>query len=203
VKRRTVHKLDVRSALLQKATELIARRGIDGISLQDVAGAVGVSRQSLLYYFDTKEALKLAVIDHVMESANKSLNALLAALPGQGSSRIGAILRHVNRFLEEEPHAAAVYLRFLLDQDRTAIARIRAGARPWFGFLEDALRVAQHGGGVRKDLDPEVAMLQVGMLVITNFALMPLSWTDHSSPAWKKRRLREMVRAIELILFAK
>jgi AcrR family transcriptional regulator len=201
VPRRRASKLDVRLALLKKATELIARSGLGGISLQDVASAVGVTKQSLLYHFESKEALKLAVIDHLLESSNQSLNTLLGELPSRESERLDAILRHINRYLEDEPHAAAVFLRFLLDHDRTAIERIRAGARPWFGFLEDALRLAQGSGGIRKALDPEVAVLQVGMLVITNFALLPINWTDQPSTAWKKRRLRELVRSIGFILF--
>jgi hypothetical protein len=39
------------------------------------------------------------------------------------------------------------------------------------------------------------------MLVITNFALLPINWTDQPSAAWKKRRLRELVRSIGFILF--
>jgi AcrR family transcriptional regulator len=200
-RRRPVSRRDVRTELLHEATALIAERGLGAISLQDVASAVGVTKQSLLYYFDGKEALKLAVADHVLESANRSLNTLLAELPSHSSRRIEAILEHVNRFLEDEPHAAAVYLRFFIDGDAAAVERIKVGVRPWFGFLEDALQHAQRSGGIRRDLDSEGALLQIGMLVLTNFALLPMGWTGKASPTTRKQRLRDMVRTIELILF--
>ncbi len=192
----------MRTTLLHEATALTAARGFAGFSLQDVASAVGVRKQSLLYHFENKEALKLAVIDHLLERANSSLTRLLGELPANQDERLDTILSHINAFLEEEPHAAAVFLRFLLDRDEAAIDRIRSGARPWFGFLEDALRGAQSKGLVREDLDPEVAVLQVGMLVITNFALLHVDWTDKASASWRKRRLKELVRSINAILIS-
>lgn len=199
--RRAAAKGDVREQLLHAATGLIGARGFAGISIQDVASEVGVTKQSLLYHFDGKDELKLAVIDHLMTRANESLNTLLGELPAHQDDRLETILSHINTFLEQEPHAAAVFLRFLLDRDQPAIDRIRSGARPWFGFLEDALRSAKGKSGVRKDLDPEIAVLQVGMLVITNFALLPINWTDKANASWRKRRLRELVRSIGFILF--
>ncbi len=198
---KTSPKQDVRAAVLEKATELTAASGFAGISLQDVATEVGVAKQSVLYHFESKEALKLAIVDHLLERANQSLSTLLGELPRSSGDRLDTILSHINDFLEAEPHAAAVFLRFLLDDDPAAVERIRTGARPWFGFLEDALKSAQRAGDVRPELDPEVAVLQVGMLVITNFALLPHSWTGKSTTeAWKRRRLRELVRAIGFIL---
>ena len=194
-------KSDVRGELLRAATRLIGQKGLGAISLQDIAGEVGVSKQSLLYHFESKEELEVAVVDHLLEGANRSLTALLGDLPADESKRLEAILAHISRYLEVEPYAAAVFLRFLLDSDHVAVERIRAGARPWFGFLEDALRRAQGLGGIRKGLDPESAVLQVGMLVVTNFALLPIGWAGKPTPAQRKRRLADLVRAIGYILF--
>jgi AcrR family transcriptional regulator len=194
-------KTDVRSELLRAAVRLIGQKGPGAVSLQDIASEVGVSKQSLLYHFESKEALEVAVVDHLLDGANKSLTMLLGDLPSDESKRLDAILAHINGYLEAEPHAAAVFLRFLLDNEHAAIDRIRTGARPWFGFLEDALRRAQETGDIRKELDPEVAVVQIGMLVVTNFALLPLGWTDKPSPSWRKRRLAALVRSIGYILF--
>jgi AcrR family transcriptional regulator len=194
-------KSDVRGELLRAAIRLIGQKGLGAISLQDIADEVGVSKQSLLYHFESKEALEVAVVDHLLEGANQSLTTLLGDLPADESKRLDAILEHINGYLQAEPHAAAVFLRFLLDNEHAAIDRIRSGARPWFGFLEDVLRRAQDLGEIRKDLDPEVTVVQLGMLVVTNFALLPLGWTDKPSPTWRKRRLAELVKSIGYILF--
>lgn len=196
-------KADVRTLALDAATALIGQHGFEAVAVQDVAEQVGVSKQALLYHFKNKEALKLAVIDYLLERSNKSLTELLGSLPIEEDQRLDGILEHLNRFLTAEPYAAAVFFRFLLDGDVTATDRIRAGARPWFKFIEDAVRRARTDGQLRPELDPEETVLQVGMLVLANFALLPVGgWTKKAlGAAARAKRLRELVKAIGFILF--
>jgi TetR/AcrR family transcriptional regulator len=46
-----------RSTLVEEAIRQFGREGYAGASLDDIAGAVGVRKQTLLYYFPTKDAL--------------------------------------------------------------------------------------------------------------------------------------------------
>jgi hypothetical protein len=58
-------------------------------------------------------------------------------------------------------------------------------------------------GCIRKGLDPEAAVAQIGILVLANFALLPCTGGPDDPPAaWRKRLLAEMVRALRAILFA-
>lgn len=43
--------------ILTVATDLFGRRGIAGTSLDDIAGTVGVAKQTLLYWYPSKDAL--------------------------------------------------------------------------------------------------------------------------------------------------
>jgi hypothetical protein len=68
--------------------------------------------------------------------------------------------------------------------------------------MKDLIERGQREGIVRKDLDGEAAIVQVGALLLTNFALLPLhGWTRSSPKAWRERRLAELLRAIRAILF--
>lgn len=191
---------DVRTDLLKAATRLIAERGFAGSSIQEVAEQVGVTKQALLYHFKSKDALRFAVIDEILERANVEFMRMLGSL--EGPSRVEAIIEHLRRYLEEQAQGATVILRFLIDRDEAAIDRIKSTARPWFQLLEGELEKAQHKGQVRKNLDPEAALLQIGMLVLTNFALFPLEyWTRRPPPGWRRRRLEALVTAVEHVLF--
>ena len=46
-----------RTTLVEEAIRQFGREGYGGASLDDIAGAVGVRKQTLLYYFQTKDAL--------------------------------------------------------------------------------------------------------------------------------------------------
>src|SRR5688572_30468355 len=53
-----------RAAVLDKALLLATVDGLDGLSLNQVADALGVSKSGLFAHWRSKEALQLAVIDH-------------------------------------------------------------------------------------------------------------------------------------------
>lgn len=51
-----------RSQILNEAGRLFGERGYDGVSLRDIAAAVGITHPLLVHYFATKDDLLLAVI---------------------------------------------------------------------------------------------------------------------------------------------
>ena len=58
---------ETREKLLQTATELFAKRGIDGVSTRDLAKVSGVNLCSINYYFGSKQNLYDAVLESVIE----------------------------------------------------------------------------------------------------------------------------------------
>jgi AcrR family transcriptional regulator len=55
-------KRDTRQAILAAAKKLFNRRGYDAVSVQDIAGALGISKGNLTYYFKKKEHIVEAII---------------------------------------------------------------------------------------------------------------------------------------------
>jgi AcrR family transcriptional regulator len=49
--------------IVETALELIAAHGIESVSAQRVADAIGLSQPAVFRHFSTKEALRLAVMD--------------------------------------------------------------------------------------------------------------------------------------------
>ena len=52
---------DVRAAILGAATELFKERGVDGLSMRQIAGGIGYSATTIYLHFQDKDALMLAV----------------------------------------------------------------------------------------------------------------------------------------------
>lgn len=195
---RRTYRADLQASLVDAATELLAARGFAGVALQDVAERVAVTKQTVLYHFKSKEALRVAVIDRILRRANGSFSALLTAMAGMREGKIDLVLAHIREYLAADPRGATVILRFLVDGDGEAIARIKRSARPWFAQMEQALREAQRKGEVRADLDEEALVVQLGALVLGSFALHGITyWTRRAPKDWTQRRLEALVRVIE------
>lgn len=80
-----------RERLVTATVDMVARRGVAAASLADIAGRVGVSKQTVLYHFGSKDDL----VDGAIEVAVDELAATLRGAAGdrQGWAAVRATVR--------------------------------------------------------------------------------------------------------------
>ena len=61
--------VDRRAAILDAAIKVIARRGVRGLRVEQVAGEAGVAVSLIYYYFDNRNGLVRATLEHANERA--------------------------------------------------------------------------------------------------------------------------------------
>src|SRR3954463_1294410 len=69
-----------RARILQGASRLIAERGVDRVTLEDVEYEAGVGRSQLYHYFDGRDDLLRAVIDTTSDAVLGAQDGLLDEL---------------------------------------------------------------------------------------------------------------------------
>lgn len=69
---------DARELLLRRVVDHLAEHGVAGISLRDLATAVGTSHRMLVYHFGSKEGLLAEVVRHVEAGQRAQIEALAA-----------------------------------------------------------------------------------------------------------------------------
>jgi AcrR family transcriptional regulator len=69
-------------AILETAERLLAERGLDGFSVDDLARGAGLSRPTFYFYFASKEAVLLTLLDRVIDEVNARSADLPAAFEG-------------------------------------------------------------------------------------------------------------------------
>jgi AcrR family transcriptional regulator len=70
----------VEESLVRAAYRLIASKGIERTTLQDIAEAAGVSKALAVYYFKTKENLLLAAIRWVLARVTERMTSALSSV---------------------------------------------------------------------------------------------------------------------------
>ena len=85
--RKQREKEERRSQILRKAKELILDRGVDSLSMQEIADGVELSKAALYLYFPGKEA----ILSAILEEAALAFMAFAQARTTPGSSGIEAI----------------------------------------------------------------------------------------------------------------
>ena len=66
---------DRRAAILDAAIAVIARRGVRGLRVEQVAAEAGVATSLLYYYFGNRNGLVRATLDHANERAARTTDA--------------------------------------------------------------------------------------------------------------------------------
>ncbi|MCT7374973.1 TetR family transcriptional regulator C-terminal domain-containing protein [Chelativorans salis] len=66
--RRTRIQREKRELILEAALEVFAQHGFRGATIDQIAEAAGMSKPNLLYYFKSKEAIFVTLIDRLMEA---------------------------------------------------------------------------------------------------------------------------------------
>lgn len=197
--------MDVRAQLLEAATHLFAAKGFDGTSLKDIADVVGIRKPSLLYHFPSKNDLRLAVLDGLLERWNDILPKLLMAAAG-GEDRFETIVRETVTFFNDDPDRARLLMREILDRPEDMRTRLEEHVAPWVNVVADYIRKGQRSGELHHNVDPEAYILQVVNLIVSGVAsascldggLLPPK-SPQGDPA--TRHARELMRIARVSLF--
>jgi AcrR family transcriptional regulator len=102
-----VVRIQTRDEILRVAGELFTRYGFRGTSLKDIASEVGCSKATLLYHFESKDAILLALV----APASQALADLVSHLAAVDDATVqgAAIDGFVNLVLRYRREVALIY----------------------------------------------------------------------------------------------
>lgn len=143
-----------RAEIVHAVWQLIARRGIEGVTLRAVAAEAGISMGRVQHYFSSREELVLHGCRMMLEGADRSLARQTVELtPWQ---ELRALVRHGIPQTPEFVLGTVVWNAYLaLSVDSPAIADlVRQAHRDGVDRARMLIEAAQADGTVRNDLDP-------------------------------------------------
>lgn len=83
-----------RLTIIQAAVEVISTEGVHGVTTRKIASCAGVHLATLHYHFDNKEALLLAILEHLATTSRARLSAMLT-VEETLHDRIASLLRAI------------------------------------------------------------------------------------------------------------
>lgn len=152
-----------RRTLVEEAIRQFGGKGYDGTSLESVASAVGIRKQTLLYYFPTKDALFEACVLDVSARVGIALTEALAE--EQEPSRKAETVIHTLFSLAEEWPVFPQFAREAGRMGPEVIQRFAEGLEPLrlraIGFLEKSMQE----GRIRRQ-DPALLLFTLYTAVV-------------------------------------
>ncbi|MEM7429274.1 MAG: TetR/AcrR family transcriptional regulator [Pseudomonadota bacterium] len=142
-----------RQKFVDAARPLFAARGYYGVSLASVAHELGLTKQSVLHHFGSKEALYGAVLEQLAERYTSVMEAAGAGTAGP-ETRLAAALTALHSHMMAEREDARIVMRELLDNvDRAP------SSRKWYlrAFLDDLTAMLRAHPSWHGSTDAELA----------------------------------------------
>lgn len=173
------------------AVRLFSRHGFEGTSVQAIADEVGTSKQALLYHFASKEGLRAAALEEMVETWRAVLPRFLSTLT-EKETPFEEALTEILEFARAEP----AYPRFLI-QELLSGARHPAleDVATWLAFGAAYIRQRQADGVVAPEVDPEAWLVNTGTIILAALAMFEPAPADSGLPP-PDRRFRELARMI-------
>jgi AcrR family transcriptional regulator len=183
-----------RHRILAAALDLFGTRGVDAVSLDDIAAVVGVRKQTVLYWFANKEELVDAVLEAAVGELAVAVDAAVRAAPDEPLERVDAVVRAVFRPAVRRP-ALLGLVRELSRLPGEQAERLRAHVDPLVERAVGFLAAEMDAGRVRRG-DPRL-VAALAYATVTGIATEPeaLRGVGWAPTAAGLRRLRTELRA--------
>jgi AcrR family transcriptional regulator len=122
-----------------------------------VATRVGINIATLHYYFDTKETLVAAVVDHMMELFRSVRPPLPPAATALEELKQMFAVRDYRRQVEPELDRVVLEMMLRGQRDQKVRARLEVLLLGWNGYVESLLARGVHDGTFARHIEPRVA----------------------------------------------
>jgi AcrR family transcriptional regulator len=185
--------------ILDAALYSFGTRGYEATSLDSLGETLGLRKQSILYWFPSKEALLEAVIDRAAGELSETLEAALARA-GSGWSRVDAVVRSVFRLAAAKPELIGL-VREASRLGAPAATRLVAALDPLVERASSFLEAEMDAGQMTRH-EPRLLLLAIYSTVIGMAAEVEVLRAFGEEPTARSlvRRRAEILRLLRSAL---
>ncbi|XID92283.1 TetR/AcrR family transcriptional regulator [Paenibacillaceae bacterium WGS1546] len=164
---------NIRYRIIQTAHQLFIQRGYRHVTVQDIAGELGMSKKTLYLYFASKEDIAQAVIDNTLQSISHHVEVATAAKANPLVVLGDTLLKIKEETMQLSP-------LFLGDIQKTVphlwdyIVQVRSEK---VKFVAELLNHAREQNLIRSSLNPQ--MVTVLFMETVQAVIRPDVWSKH------------------------
>ncbi len=159
--------VDSRQEILRTAARLFQQRGYDATSMNDVAGALRLSKGGLYHHFQSKDEILFEIMNHAMDITQERVINPVRSI-GSAEERLRTLIRlHIEVVLSPRDREITVMLHENHPLPPSLRRRINARKKEYVHFLEGLMREVQQARQAKGHVSPRAAAF--ALLGMTNW----------------------------------
>jgi AcrR family transcriptional regulator len=146
-----------RQAILEKASALASREGLDGVTIGLLADELGLSKSGLFAHFRSKEQLQVQILEHTAQRFVDTVVRPALSAP-RGEPRVRALFDHWLGWAQSHAPAGCLFVAAateLDDHPGPARDRLVRSQRDWMDTIATCFRTGIAEGHFVPDADPD------------------------------------------------
>ncbi|HSN77564.1 MAG TPA: TetR/AcrR family transcriptional regulator [Anaerolineae bacterium] len=151
---------DVPQQILQEATRLFVDRGYHGLSMREIAEAVGVSKAGLYYHFRDKEDLFLAILTNNLDRLEQTIRQA-----GQAATVRAQVEQFVTEIFQWAPEQRAIIRLASQEMDHLSQQGVAEFTRLYHAKFIGQIQALLAAGIARGELRPMDPILATWLLL--------------------------------------
>ena len=201
--RRATGSPETREAILRAAEHLFAEQGLAGARTDAIAAAAGVNKALIYYYFKSKDALYLAIVEEHLKDFSQRALALLSSGECVRDKLLHYVSMHFD-FIAARPDYPRLLQRFMMAGERPFL-QVR---RKYFAPVAQKLQAVISQGARNGELyasDSAHTAISLVALTVFYFSAAPVlkvvGFEDPYGKAQLARRKKEVLNFVRRALF--
>ncbi|MCF8371682.1 MAG: TetR/AcrR family transcriptional regulator [Bacteroidales bacterium] len=158
--------------ITEAAFELIASKGIQGVTIKNISKKIGISEPAIYRHFDSKTSILLSIL-HGFKDMATMLSNLLATNTDQAVDKIGFIFEKMLDLFTETPSIVSViFAEEIFKNEEVLKTKIVEIVNIHAQTIEDIVEKGQLENNVRNDIDKQ----SIALMAMGSFRLLVKKW---------------------------
>lgn len=185
--------------ILDAALARFADRGVEATSLDSLAAEIGIRKQTILYWFPSKELLLEAVIDHAVAELGAHLTAAVRAEAGPLDRQVAAAVDATFRLGRTRPELLAL-VREVSRLGPGALGRLRVALAPLLDTAAAAVTGAAPAAGAADRVRPVLVEAGAQVVGLATEAEVRAAVGHPPDLVWLRRRRATLIAEVTTAL---
>lgn len=158
--------------IITAAISLIAEKGIQEVTIKNIAARVGFSEPAVYRHFSNKMAILLAILDFFQGNISQMISEVISTGHTALERLEKVFLHHLQEFENRPAVAAVIFSEEIFRHDRQLSDKVAAIMETVKGELEKVVAWGQARGEIRSDVTPA----HLAMVILASLRLTVTRW---------------------------